>query len=161
KRGIEGLFGLEGHTVHLGVHDTFTPGVGAPHRLTAGYRVVTDSGIDPSTLWVRDGRLCSGRNLESAAPFGGADYFVFYLEKIDARGDDSPSVREAWDATIEKAARSSEQEVDLALNAFKGIVLTSPDLIWNDQQARIRDLVDRVKAIRTVMDRRGFVPSGF
>jgi hypothetical protein len=59
------------------------------------------------------------------------------------------------------AARSSEQEVDLAFNAFKGIVLTSPDLIWNDQQIRIRDLADRVKAIRALRDRRGFVPSGF
>jgi hypothetical protein len=63
--------------------------------------------------------------------------------------------------TIEKAARSSEQEVDLALNAFKAIVLTSPDRVCNDQRTRILVLIDRVKAIRALMERRGFLPSNF
>jgi len=164
KRGIQGLLGMQGLKVHIGVHDAFSSGAAAPNPLSPGYRVVmdvTDSRIDPATLWVRDGRLCSGPNLQSATPFEGADYFLFYLEKAGVRGDDIPSVREAWDATIEKAARSSEQEVDLALNAFKAIVLTSPDLVWNDQQTRILDLIDRVKAIRALMERRGFLPGNF
>lgn len=164
KRGVEGLFGMQELKVHLLVHDTFTSGTGTPNRLTPGYRLVMDvinSRIDPATLWVRDGRLCSGANLQSATPFEGADYFLFSLEKVSVRGDDTPSVREAWDATIKVAAtmKSSEQEVTLALSAFKEIVLTSPDLIWNDQQARIVALIDRVKAIRTLMERSGFVPS--
>lgn len=164
KRGVEGLLGIQGLKVHLGVHDTFTYGDGLPNRLTPGYRVVmdvTDCQIDPATLWVRDGRLCSGANLQSATPFEGVDYFLFYLEKVGARGDDSPSLREAWNATIEKAAQSSEQEVDVALNAFKAIVLTSPDLIWSDKQVRIQKLIERVKAIRALHERRGFVPSNF
>jgi hypothetical protein len=164
KRGVEGLFGIKEHEVHLGMHDTFSSGVGTPHRLTPGYRVVmdvTNNQLDPATLWVREGRLCSGPNLQSATPFEGADYFLFCLEKVDVRGDDTPSVREAWDATTEKAANSSGQEVDLAVSAFKTIVLTSPDLIWNDKQARILDLIDRVKAIRALMERRGFVPGDF
>jgi hypothetical protein len=164
KRGIEGLFGMQDLAVHLGVHDTFTSGTSTPNRLMPGYRVVmdgTDSQTNSDTLWVRNGRLCGGPNLKSATPFEGADYFLFYLEKVGMRGDDIPSVREAWDATIEKAVQSSDQEVDLALSAFKASVLTSPDLIWSDQQARILDLIERIKTIRLLKDRRGFVPNDF
>lgn len=162
KQGAEGLFGMQGLKAHLGMHDTFSAGDSSPNRLISGYRVVidkTEDNIDPGTLWVREGRLLSGPDLESARPFKGSDYFLLYLEKVDARGDDISSIREAWDTTIEKAIQSNDQEVDLALSAFKAAVLKSPDLICKDREKRILSLIDKIKAIRTLMQRRAFLPN--
>jgi len=164
KRGIEGLFGMQKLKIHLGVHDSFTSNTSAPNCLKSGYRVVIDiahNNIDPATLWVKDGRLYEGSNPQAINPYNKADYFLFSLEKSSTRGDDMPSVRDAWDATIKQATQSNDQEVDQALSAFKAVVLNSPDLIWNDQQARIQTMVDRLKTIRTLMGRRGFVQSNF
>ena len=160
KKGAEGLFGMKGLKAHLVMHDTFSSGNSSPNRLTSGYRVVmdkTEERIDPGTLWVRDGRLCSGPELESAKPFKGSDYFLFYLERVSVRGDDIPSIREAWDTAIEKAVQSNDQEVDLALSAFKETVLKSPDLIWNDREKWIISLIDKVKAIQVLKERRAFL----
>jgi hypothetical protein len=157
KSGVEGFFGMGDHKVRLGIHDTFAYGPGAPSPLKPGYRVVmdiTDGGIDPKSLWVKEGRLHHGPTLDDAEPFEGADYFLFNVEKADVRGDDLPSVREAWMDAMTKVAKSSDQEVDLAVAAYKAIVLTSPDLIWSDQEARILALLDRIKKIRTMKDRK-------
>jgi hypothetical protein len=160
KTGIEGLFGMRGAEVHLGVHDTFGSGASAPNRLTPGYRVVMDARagqIDPATLWVRDGRLCRGTVPESATPFDAADYFLFYLEKLDQRENDLPSVREAWTAAIKAAQRATEKDLDFALAVFKAAVVDSPDLILSDQIARVTALNDKVKVVRAATERQGFV----
>jgi len=160
KSGVEGLFGMDRLKMHLGVHDTLTPTVDSPHRLLPGYRVVidcTDNEVDPGMLWVRDGRLCKGANIQSASPFESADYLLFSIESINRRGDDLPSVREAWNATIERALHGSDDEVDLAFSSFKMLVLMSPDLVWKDQQLRIETLNDRISVVRTQMGRRGFM----
>jgi len=155
KSGFEGLFGLGDQQVHLGIHDTFAYGHSSPNPLIPGYRVVmdiTDHTLDPNTLWVKDGRLHSGPTLGAARPFEGADYLLFNVEKVKTRGADLPSVNEAWIDAMERVARSSDQEVDLSVNAYKAIVLTSPDLIWNDQRGLILTLLERIKQIRTNRD---------
>jgi hypothetical protein len=160
KSGVEGLLGMEHLKMHLGVHDTLTPGVASHHRLSTGYRAVidrVDSEIEPRMLWVRDGRLCEGASLESARPFNSADYLLFSIESVDRRGDDLPSVTQAWDATIRLAAVGSDEEVDLVFASFRMLVLTSPDLIWEEKQFRIRFLADRISMIRAQMGRRGFM----
>ena len=142
------------------MHDTFSSGDSSPNPLTPGYRVVIDNNqqyFDPATLWVREGRLCSGPDLESATPFTGYDYFLIYLESVEARGDDIPSIREAWDTVIEKATQSDEKEVDLAFSAFKSVVIRSPDLIWKDKNITIKALINKVKMIRKLMERRAFL----
>ena len=107
---------------HLAVHDTLTPSLGTPNRLSAGYRVVmdvTDNSIDPTTLWVRDGRLCTGLDLKSATPFEAADYFLFYIEKVDRRQPPfSTPVTEAWDVAMKMAVQPSQQELDFAVKCW-------------------------------------------
>ncbi len=166
KRGVEGLFGLQHTRPHLWMHDTFTSGENAPSRLTPGYRVVmdvTESLIDRATLWVKNGRLCQGPTLEAATPFEGRDYFLFYLERIEKR-DDIPgmaSIQQVWDNAIVKATGESEQELDVAFNTFKGTVLQSPDLIWQDQRDLIQLLRDRVKVIHAERNGLGFLTLTF
>jgi hypothetical protein len=166
KRGVEGLFGLRGTQPHLWMHDTFTSGENAPSRLIPGYRAVvdvTENLIDRATLWVKNGRLCRGSTLETATPFEGSDYFLFYLERIERRDDIAgmASIQQVWDNAIVKATRESEQELDLAFNTFKGTVLQSPDLIWQDQVDLIQRLRERVKAIHSLQNGLGMLPLTF
>ena len=51
---------------------------------------ITARAFDPTTLWVKEGRLHCGPTLASATPLEGADSSPFYVEKVDMRGDDLP-----------------------------------------------------------------------
>ncbi len=160
KRGVEGFFGLGESEVQLGLHDTFSASPNAPNRLTPGYRVVMDAAdqdLDQGSLWVKDGRLCTGPTLESAALFEGADYLLFYLERVGRRDDIAGmvSIQQAWDEAISKARGSTDDELDIAYDTFKGTVLGSPDLIWDDQAELIERLKERVRAVRALRDRLG------
>ena len=160
KRGVEGFFGLGDAQVQLGLHDTFSASATAPNRLAPGYRVVIDTSdraIPLSSLWVKDGRLYAGADLESATLFTGADYMLLYLERLDRRDDIASmvSIQQSWDEAILKARGNNDQELDLAFDAFKGLVLISPDLIWPDQVHLVNKLRERIEAIRALGGRLG------
>ena len=155
KKGIEGLFGLQKYEVKLGVHDTLSSAAGSPNRLQAGYQVVmgvTDDRIDPATLWVQEGRLFRGTDLRSATPFDAADYLLFSVERIDSRGNDIPSVQQAYSATIARAL-SDKRVLDRARSAFVEVVLASPDLIGIDKRQLIYTLKDELDEYRSEPNR--------
>lgn len=161
KRGVEGLFGLQKVRLHLGVHDTFTTGESSPNQLCPGYRAVIDARqdqVDQSRLWVKQGRLCTGPSLEAARPFEETDYLLFYIERMNKRDDLSAldSIQGAWDETISKATSGAEEDIDLAFQTFRGIVLQSPDLIWSDQVRLIDGLSKKVRQIVKIRSRRRF-----
>jgi hypothetical protein len=161
KRGVEALFGLNKVKPQLGIHDTFTAVPSGPHQLRPGYRVVMDvtaGQVEPEQLWIKNGRLFHGQNMAHATPFEGADYFLFYIEKMDRRDDFSSleTIHAAWEEVIAKAWQASDEESELAYTTFKGAVLASPDLIWKDQVRLIETLTKKVRQIYRLRARRQF-----
>jgi len=158
---VESLIGLDKAKGHLGVHDIFTAGESSPNRLYSGFRAVIDAKsdqFDQNRLWVKQGRLYIGSTLEAAKPFDEADYFLFYIERIEERDDWSifNSIQESWNETISKAHLGNNKDIAIAFETFKGIVLQSPDLIWSDRTRLIDALSKKVKEIREYQQRRRF-----
>lgn len=163
KQWLDSAFGMKKMQAHLVLHNTFSTADSAPNRLHSGYWLVMDvtnqSRPDAHMLWVKEGRLHQGPAMEEAQPFEGADYFLFYIQKLTRRDDFSsvPSVWKAWKAVIERATQGSEAELDFAFATFRGAVLTSPNFLENDQMALLTRLRDRVRAIRRAPVRSGFL----
>ena len=162
KQVLDSAFGIRKMQAHLVLHNTFSAEENAPNRLHGGYWLVMDvtgGRVDPRTLWVKEGRLQRGPTLEDAQPFEGADYFLFYIQKLSQRDDYSSitSVWKAWKAVIERARQSSDEELDMAFETFRGVVLTSPDFIFTDQSRLITTLQKRVRALRKAPRRSGFL----
>ena len=155
KKGLEGLLNLKKTTPHLGIHDTFTSSGAAPQPLIPGYRVIINApsdDIDLDKLWVDRGRLLYGTSLDEALPFKGADYLLFYIERLAERDDWSilASISQAWDEVIIKANKEDDKELSMAINNFMGLVFASQDLIWSDQVRLIDALKKRVKKIHQI-----------
>jgi hypothetical protein len=62
---------------------------------------------------------------------------------------------------IERARQSSDEELDLAFETFRGVVSTSPDFISNDQRRLITTLQTRVRAMRKAPHRSGFLQKNY
>ena len=98
KQWLDRAFGMSKMQAHLVLHNSFTAADSAPNRLRSGYWLMMDvtnhSGPDAHTLWVKGGRLLPGPTMENAKPLEGADYFLFYIQKLTQRDDFSavPSV---------------------------------------------------------------------
>jgi len=166
KQILDGVFGVRKMQAHLVLHNTFSSEENAPNYLHCGYWLVMDSTggrVDPNMLWVREGRLHRGLTIEDAQPLEGADYFLFYIQKLGERNDYSsiPSVWKAWNAVIERAQQSSDEELDLVFDTFRGVVLTSADFILSDQIRLIKALQKRVRALRKAPRRSGFLQKSY
>jgi hypothetical protein len=163
---LDSAFGIRKMQAHLVLHNTFSAEENSPNCLHGGYWLVMDiSGgrVDPETLWVKEGRLYRGPSLDDAGPFEGADYFLFYIQKLSQRDDYSsiPSIWRAWKAVIDRARQSSDEELDLAFETFRGEVLASPDFIFDDQRRLITTLQKRVRAVRKAPRRSGFLGKNY
>lgn len=87
KTGIDGVLGLDQASLHLGVCDSFSASTGP---LTPGYFVAIDApaqSIDPSQLWLANGRLLKGKTDLTSAAYSDHDYMVIAIERWDTRDD--------------------------------------------------------------------------
>jgi hypothetical protein len=155
KNGLEGLFGLNKCSPHIGIDDTFSSEAGAAAPLTEGYRVVVNADetkMRGKQLWVKQGRLQCGDSLANAQPFSDADYILFQIQSLDARDDWTSlnSIKQAWDNVVMAATKANKADTNSAYAAFRSIVLTSPDLIWSDRIRIVDALRKRVTDISNV-----------
>lgn len=89
KGGVEGLLGIGGTRLTLGIHDSFrlaNAGAGRPAR--PGFFVAINAPsetVRPEQLWIRDGRLYEGPTPMAAKPFASHDMMLFELHRGPTR----------------------------------------------------------------------------
>lgn len=161
KGGVEGLLGISGTRLTLGIHDTVRLKGGA-RPAGPGYVVAINapSGtVLRDRLWVRGGRLYEGNNPVMARPFDSHDMMMFQLERGPSRATGwatqprlAPHVA-AFDALFknELDAAQLKSRLDKQFRAFEGDLRAIDDLSRPDKAA-VRalvadDLRQRVAAI--------------
>jgi hypothetical protein len=131
KGGIEGLLGLSGTTLALGIRDALrTPGAGIGRTARPGFLVAFNapaSSINEQELWIKGGRLCQGPNPIAATEFKSTDAMLFELHR-------GPSRAPGWARLPELATHA--ESFDTALRE------TSSD----ELPKRINDLYRRFEA---------------
>jgi hypothetical protein len=89
KGGVEGLLGMSGTELTLGVRDALrAPGAGVGRPARPGFLVAVNAAaasIDPAQLWIKDGRLVEGPNPPVAQPFASHDMMLFELHRGPSR----------------------------------------------------------------------------
>jgi hypothetical protein len=89
KGGMEGLLGLSGTALKLGIHDVLrAPGAGAGRTARPGFIVAINGPADrinPASLWIKDGRLFEGPNPIAARPFDSYDMMLFEIHRGPSR----------------------------------------------------------------------------
>jgi hypothetical protein len=117
KGGMEGLLGLSGTALTLGIHDVLrAPGAGVGRSARPGFIVAINGPADqikPDMLWIKDGRLFEGPNPIAAKPFDSYDMMLFEIHR-------GPSRASTW-ATQPKLA-PHVQLFDLALREKPPVV---------------------------------------
>jgi hypothetical protein len=89
KGGVEGLLGLSGTELALGVHDTLrAPGAGVGRSARPGFLVAINApmnSVGPDELWIKDGRLFEGKDPVVAELFSSHDMMLFELHRGPSR----------------------------------------------------------------------------
>lgn len=113
KGGIEGLLGIAGTELVLGIRDSLrAPGAGVARPARPGFLVAINApanSIKASNLWIKDGRLLYGENPLVADFFSVKDMMLFELHR-------GPSRAQVW-ATLPALAPHAE-EFDRALRDY-------------------------------------------
>ncbi len=119
KNGVDGLLGLSGTDLKLGVRDSLRPpGTGLGRAAQPGFLVAFNApakDIDAQKLWVKGGRLFLGANPVAACPFDLTDAMVFELHRGPTRAPGwatLPKLAEHW--TEFEAALKNTGAADLA-----------------------------------------------
>jgi len=163
KGGVEGLLGISGTRLTLGIHDVLRSHVPVGARAAQpGFIVAVNApshSIKPERLWVKAGRLYEGDNPVAARPFDSHDMMLFELHR-------GPSRAPTW-ATLPKLAphsivfdglfKSEAAVADLKTKLDKAFVVFETDLKGIDDLTRpdkaairaivAKDLQDRVKGL--------------
>jgi len=155
KQGFDDLLKLKDAELCIGVYERLSPRV-APSSASAlqcGYRLVATIASDKlvrEQLWVRDGRLYVGPRMEEARQPEDFDYFLFTVDKLSTREDWSsiPSIG----PSIKKfnqllASSTSEVEIRNQFELFKGVVLSSSDLVFPDKVKIIQGICKRAQDV--------------
>jgi hypothetical protein len=89
KGGVEGLLGISGTQLMLGIHDALrAAGAGIGREARPGFIVAINASaasIGPEQLWIRGGRLYQGPKLDAAQPFETNDMMLFELHRGASR----------------------------------------------------------------------------
>jgi hypothetical protein len=89
KDGVEGLLGISGTRLALGIHDALrAPNAGVGRTARPGFVVAVNapaSSIKEEWLWVKGGRLCEGPNPIAATEFKSNDMMLFELHRGPSR----------------------------------------------------------------------------
>jgi hypothetical protein len=163
KGGVEGLLGISGTKLTLGIHDVLRAGsMGPGHPARPGFIVAINApaeSIRPEQLWIKGGRLYQGPNPVAAKPFSSHDMMLFELHR-------GPSRASSW-ATLPRLAphtsafdeilRSGldvpklKTRLNQAFTAFETDLRTIGDLTTPDKAAVraiiAKDLKERVEKI--------------
>jgi hypothetical protein len=86
KSGVDGILGLDGTRLRLGVRDSFA----IDNPLRTGFHVAIgapENEIPRDRLWLRDTRLVEGPSPVAGRGYVGQDYFVLRLDGPDRRSD--------------------------------------------------------------------------
>jgi hypothetical protein len=164
KTGMEGLLGIADTELVLGIRDSLKPeGAGQGRIARPGFLVASNAPqaeLDPSRLWVREGRLHAGANPVAARPYDAHDMMLFELHRGPSRVNTfatlpvlSERVRE-FDAILRDAPTGElEAKLGPSYRNFEADLRAITDLTVPDKAA-IRalvadDLRKRVKEIRS------------
>lgn len=145
RNGLEGVLGLKGTSLQLGVHETLrapdatghVPAGGKPLRPCFLAGIALPAGkIDPGRLWVRGGSLCFGDTPFAARPFDRADYLLVEVARGPSRKFSWPllSGLDEFEAEFSKAlategdVAAKEAKLNEVWPRFETAVLACPDL---------------------------------
>jgi len=143
--GIETLLGLQQTIPVVGYRISINPVIG--QVLEPTYFVLIDEDarlIQQNNFWVRDWRLYSGPDKNTAAPYHDHDFILFSIAQGTKREDERTlPFYPLWESTLDLAARPSEgdfywKEAKAQFNTLKRELLNSPDLTKPDSK-RLRD----------------------
>ena len=163
KGGVEGLLGLEGTTLTLGVRDALrAPDAGSGRVARPGFLVAFNapaSSIDAKMLWVKGGRLCHGANPIVASEFKSTDAMLIELHRGPSRARSwatLPSLADhasRFDSVLrETSADELAKKVNELYRQFEA-TLSRVDDLTDPDKGEIRGLVagelrTRVEGIR-------------
>ena len=152
KGGVEGLLGISGTRLALGIHDTVrSQGTNGARAARPGYVAAINapaSTIKPEELWIRGGRLYEGRSPIAARPFNSYDMMLFELHRGPSRVSNwatlpqvAPHVSE-FDTLLKSEATVQDLKAKLnkAYREFENDLNRNDDLTKPDKAA-IRALV--------------------
>jgi hypothetical protein len=153
KTGIDGIFRLGTTKLRLGVNDTFI----ASNPLRSGFHVgiaAPETEVDLDRLWLRDGRLITGKDPIAGTAFTGHDYMVIQLERSERLSN--------WPALpgmSESQQRFSNVLADTLLSVdekrgrlgglwpgFCETLTSSPHLTFSDAQRILNDVKHDLRA---------------
>lgn len=151
--GTRDLLSATGGNIHLGWHDSFiSQGGDGGLVIKPGYYAVilgTQAQVEPKRLYIKDGRLCKGNNLQSAEPLVGFDYMLFRIEGRSERDD--------WrlkpiDDPLKKAKAALAKDNQEEFNAYRKVslvaALESPDYSETDRRRVIATIKQELKQLQ-------------
>ncbi|HVT29835.1 MAG TPA: hypothetical protein VHE81_17585 [Lacipirellulaceae bacterium] len=138
KSGAEGLLGLSGTGLALGIHDTLrAPGAGAGRPAKPGFVVAINAPqteVPANTLWVKEGRLYEGPNPVASKPFDSTDMMLFELHR-------GPSRAASWATLPALAARAKAFDTALRDTPAEQLPVTINNL-FRQFEADLRGIDD-------------------
>lgn len=151
--GTRDLLASTGGNIHLGWHDSFVSkgGDGGLVMKPGFYAVIlgTQQQVEPEKLYVKDGRLYKGNDLQSASPLSGFDYMLFRIEGRKERDD--------WrlktvDEPLKKAKAALAKDNNEEFAAYRKVslvaALESPDYSETDRQRVIATIKQELKKLQ-------------
>lgn len=162
KTGMEGLLGIADTELVLGIRDSLKPeGAGQGRTARPGFLVASNApqaGLDPTQLWIREGRLYAGVNPVAARPFDSHDMMLFELHRGPSRATTFATLpalservaeldailRDGPNADLEARLNASYRKLEDQLRA--STELTAPDkaairsLVADDLKKRVKEL---------------------
>jgi hypothetical protein len=144
RKGVEGVLGLDGTSLRLGVHETLrapnaagSGAAGTPLRpcFLAGI-ALPQHALDPEMLWVRGGTLRHGPSPVANDPFDAADYMLIEVARGPSRALSWPVLAgldgfgAEFDAALAEAgdAATKKDRLRAVWPRFQAAVLACPEL---------------------------------
>jgi hypothetical protein len=158
KTGLDGIFRLSATKLRLGVNDTLV----ASAPLLSGFYVgiaAPETEIDLGRLWLRDGRLITGRDPIAGSAFTGHDYMVIQIERSE-RFPNWPAlpgmseIQQRFNNVLADELLSPEQKRERLRDlwpTFTQTIRQSPHLVrddgWRIENDVAHDLTARLNAL--------------
>jgi len=174
--GVEEVLGVGSQNLMLGLQRTYVGAGGAgPNDLRPGYIALLNRPDDPtfnSQLWVKDGRLFSGGDLNGAQELTGVDYMLLRIEAREHRDDweTLQPLKEYYDQAkqaltqalglVDEKRDAKIAEADFSMNRALGVIVSSPDLTDEDRFTVLKALKDHYTKVKEALSTRALrVPS--
>jgi hypothetical protein len=163
--GVEALTGSANTQPLAGIRREIDPDAGDPLR--PAFFLLADVApqqTDSARLFVRDGRLVEGDDVDRATPFRGASYVLFSITQTPTRGDvASLPFYPLWQAVEKEAAQSGDENWKSAKANMVSLMLSmlqSPDLTDTHADQLATEYEERMKALHARALRQATMPIG-